>query len=143
MGHARSSILVAICRIFSCGIRILSCGMWDLKFSDWGSNPVPLLWEHGVLATGTTREVPGSVFLTFPGDVDAAAPQITPLEGSAQRSSPWWHVRVTWGAFKKLPMPRAHSRPIKLENPGEEPGHWCFLKDESKCAAGVGNLWLK
>ena len=29
----------------------LSCGTWDLV-PDQGSNPDPLHWEHGVLATG-------------------------------------------------------------------------------------------
>ena len=29
----------------------LSCSMWDLV-PDQGSNPDPLHWEHGVLATG-------------------------------------------------------------------------------------------
>ena len=30
----------------------LSCSMWDLLFPDQGSNPGPLHWEPGVLATG-------------------------------------------------------------------------------------------
>ena len=39
-------IFVAMCWIFSCG----HVGSW---FSDLGSNPGPLHWECGVLATGS------------------------------------------------------------------------------------------
>ena len=55
-------------RVFSCGTRdflavackllLAACGIW---FPDQGSNPGPLHWEHGVLATGpsgkSTNEV--------------------------------------------------------------------------------------
>jgi len=44
-------VLVAARRIFNCSMGTLSCGMWDL-FTDQGSNPGPLHWEHGALATG-------------------------------------------------------------------------------------------
>ena len=50
-------VLVVACRVFSCGIRTLSRGMWD-QFSDQGSNPGPLHWELGVLAVRTTEGVP-------------------------------------------------------------------------------------
>ena len=40
-------VLVAACRIFS--FKIWACG---IQFPDQGSNPGPLHWELGVLATG-------------------------------------------------------------------------------------------
>ena len=48
-----SPVLVEASGIFSCGI--LSCSMWDLV-PDQGSNPDPLHWEQGVLATGPPRK---------------------------------------------------------------------------------------
>ena len=51
-------VLLAACRIFfSCGMRTLGCGMWDLV-PDQGLNPDPLPWEYRVLATGPPGEVP-------------------------------------------------------------------------------------
>ena len=44
-------VLVVACGIFSCSLQTLSCGMWDLVPGE-GSNPGPLQWEWGVLATG-------------------------------------------------------------------------------------------
>ena len=46
-------VLAAVCRIFSCGIQILSCCIWDLV--PW-SNLGPLHWELGILATGLPRK---------------------------------------------------------------------------------------
>ena len=45
-------VLLAAPRIFSCNmktLRIIACG---IHIPDQGSNPGPLHWEHGVLATG-------------------------------------------------------------------------------------------
>ena len=36
---------------FSCVMQTLRWGVWNLV-QHWGSNPGPLRWEHGVLATG-------------------------------------------------------------------------------------------
>ena len=43
--------------IFSCGIRALSCGMWDLVPRP-SLEPEPLNWEHGVLAAGSPGKSP-------------------------------------------------------------------------------------
>ena len=48
----------------SCSMQILSCGMWDLVPSP-GSNPGPLYWEHGVLATGSPGKSPEVLFLNL------------------------------------------------------------------------------
>ena len=49
--------LVAACRIFSCGMQTLSCGMWDLV--PWsGSEPGPPALGAQSLSNWTTREVP-------------------------------------------------------------------------------------
>lgn len=41
----------------------LNCGTWDLlQFSDQKSNLGPLLWEHGVLATGAPGTSQGLSF---------------------------------------------------------------------------------
>ena len=48
-------VLVATCRIFSCSMRTLSYGMWDLD--PWpGIEPQSLLWAREVLATGLPRK---------------------------------------------------------------------------------------
>ena len=48
-------ILVATHKIFCLhwGMQIFSCSMWDL-LPDHGSNPGPLHWEPGFLATGVS-----------------------------------------------------------------------------------------
>ena len=61
MQHAGSSIFtvgfrtflysVATLRIFSWGMKTLTCGMWDLVLTQ-GLNPPSLHWELEVLATG-------------------------------------------------------------------------------------------
>ena len=43
---------------FSCSIRTLSCGMWDLV--PWGIEPGALHWDHGVLVTGSPGESLGA-----------------------------------------------------------------------------------
>ena len=43
--------------IFSCSIRALSCGMWDLVPRP-GMEPGPLNWKHGVLAAGPPGKSP-------------------------------------------------------------------------------------
>ena len=49
--HVQSSIFVAACRIFHCGVQTLSCSM-RIQFPDQGSNLGPLHWKGRVLATG-------------------------------------------------------------------------------------------
>ena len=53
--HGGSLILIATCRIFSCGMQTSSWGMWDLVPQS-GIEPGPLHWEHRVLATGLPGE---------------------------------------------------------------------------------------
>ena len=45
------------CEIFSCGIRTLSCSIWDL-LPEPGSNLGPLHWECEVSATGPPGKSP-------------------------------------------------------------------------------------
>ena len=49
-------IFVAACRVFffffNCGMRDLLIAAWAIWCPDQGSNPGPLQWELGVLATG-------------------------------------------------------------------------------------------
>lgn len=47
-------------------------------------------------------------------------PAITPLP--APWSQPWWHMRITWGAFEKYRCSGLPPRPIKLESLGVRPG---------------------
>ena len=49
------NLLVAVCELL--------VAMYGILFPNQGSNPVPLNWEPGVLATRTTREVPWNAFL--------------------------------------------------------------------------------
>ena len=49
------NILVAVCELL--------VAMYGISFPNQGSNPAPLNWEPGVLATRTTREVPWNAFL--------------------------------------------------------------------------------
>ena len=44
-------VLIAVCRIFSCSIRALSCCMQDLVPDQW-LNHGPLHWQHTALAAG-------------------------------------------------------------------------------------------
>ena len=49
-------VLIVACRIFlvvGCDLLVAACGTW---FPDQGSNPGPLHWECGVLATGPPRK---------------------------------------------------------------------------------------
>ena len=51
------------CRDTSCYLQTLSCGVWDLvPTQDQGSNPGPLHWEPGVLATGPPGISPLTLF---------------------------------------------------------------------------------
>ena len=55
--HMGSLIIVAVCGIFSCGMRILNCGIWDL--APWpGMESGPPALGAGTLSHWTTREVP-------------------------------------------------------------------------------------
>ena len=55
--HMGSLIVVAVCGIFSCGMRILNCGIWDL--APWpGMESGPPALAAGTLSHWTTREVP-------------------------------------------------------------------------------------
>ena len=55
---AAHGIFIAACGIFLVATRgIFGCGMWDLA-PDQGSNPDPLHWEHGALATGPPGKSP-------------------------------------------------------------------------------------
>ena len=69
--HVGSLIFIAVCRIFTCGIRTLSCGMWDLVPRP-GTKPRPLDWGCSVLATGPESgfktEVLELNFKSSPGD---------------------------------------------------------------------------
>ena len=53
VAHSGFSIFAAACRIFSCGIRTLSCGMWDSL--PWSGPPALGAWS---LRQWTTREIP-------------------------------------------------------------------------------------
>ena len=52
--HMKS--LVSACGIFlvsACELFVVACGIqFPVQFPDWGLNPGPMNWEHGVLATG-------------------------------------------------------------------------------------------
>ena len=47
--------------VVACGLLVAACG---IQFPDQGSNPGPLRWKHGVLATGPPGS-PASVFFSF------------------------------------------------------------------------------
>ena len=50
--------------LFYLAVLGLSCSMWDLVL--WpGLNLGPLHWERGVLATGTTREIPECILFIY------------------------------------------------------------------------------
>ena len=56
-------LLVVVRSLASCGVQAeLLCGMWDLEFSDQGSNPRPLHWK-AILNHWATREVLKLFFL--------------------------------------------------------------------------------
>ena len=62
--HAESLVAAWVSFFFfflSCGFGTLSCGIWDL-FSDQGSNPSSLHWEHGVLAPGPPGKSPEPIW---------------------------------------------------------------------------------
>ena len=55
-------VLVAACEIFSlwhANSSVVACRVW---FSDYGSNPCPLHWEYGVLASGPLSMFPYTAF---------------------------------------------------------------------------------
>ena len=97
-------VLVATREIFSCSMKTLSCGIWDLV-PDRGLNPGPLHWEQGVLAPGPPGK---SLRLTSMEIVPSYKPQVISESAQALIVAGF---QDHWTTFPCLWLHRVHCGP--------------------------------
>ena len=87
MQHSGSSIFIAACGVFSCGMQTLSCGVWNLvplpKIKP--RSPALGVWH---LSHWTTREVPATLYLGFASRPQAPSRVTVPFMSSGFPLSP-------------------------------------------------------